>query len=66
MSNLYLLQNSIDPFYGACLALAFGIFFFVIGGWSIGVVTPRFIDAANIAQIKGLLCFIVAATLWDK
>ncbi len=59
-------MNKSLPFYTACVALAFGVFFFVIGGWSIGLVVPRFIEAANVAQIKGLLCFIVAAILWDK
>lgn len=59
-------MNKSIPFYAACVALAFGVFFFVIGGWSIGLVVPRFIEAANIAQIKGLLCFIIAAILWDK
>lgn len=52
-------------FYGACVFAAFGIFFFVIGGWSIGLILPSMIEAANIAQIKGLLCFIVASILWS-
>lgn len=51
-------------FYGACIALAFGVFFFVIGGWSIGLVGLQYIENANVAQIKGLLCFIVAAILY--
>lgn len=53
-------------FYVACVALAFGVFFFVVGGWSIGQIVPQFIENANIAQIKGLLCFIVAAVLYTN
>ena len=53
-------------FYGACVALAFGVFFFVVGGWSFGLISQRFVDSANIAQIKGLLCFIVASVLYTK
>jgi len=58
-------MNKSFPFYGACVALAFGAYFFVVGGWSIGLVLPSMIEAANIAQIKGLLCFILASILWS-
>ena len=53
-------------FYGACVFAAFGVFFFVIGGWSIGLVVPQFIENANVSQVKGLLCFIVAAILYSN
>ena len=53
-------------FYSACIALAFGVFFFVVGGWSFGLISQRFVDNANIAQIKGLLCFIAASVLYTK
>lgn len=59
-------MNKSLPFYAACVALAFGVYFFVVGGWSFGLVVPQFVINANIAQIKGLLCFIIAAVLWDK